>query len=284
MAKRKRNMKHRKPNKKCSRIHGGRLWSNFKLWQNKQPVHKNRATINKEFHTPFGQLAQATETAQLHHKVWEPANKVNTVPRLQHNSLLSINKFSEANYTTVFMPDEVNIFNGKQESITDTHQPIIQGWRNPATGLQQIPMKPSLTSNPTNESSPTKNNKQQNQKLMCTSYPAQNRWYITTMQQQGFQQNNMDKSNKSRVLWNVAHANSNSSHKILPRVRLNTNWTYAPKQTRPPAIKTNNKEQEIHATTKGERNQSRHRGNKTHDTNQTRLFPVVSSWGNWYIM
>ena len=55
----------------------------------------------------------------------ELANMVDIVPGLKHNLLFSINNFAQANYVTVFMPNEVNIFNGKQASITSTHQPII---------------------------------------------------------------------------------------------------------------------------------------------------------------
>ena len=110
-------------------------------------------------------MLQATETAQLQHKVREPANAVDIVPGLQHNSLLSINKFAEANYVTVFMPDEVNIFHGKQASITSTHQPIIQGWRDPATGLWRIQIKPAPTSTPKYEPAQTEHDKHQNQQI-----------------------------------------------------------------------------------------------------------------------
>ena len=57
------------------------------------------------FHTPFERVVQATETAHLHHQVQEPAKTADMVPGLQHISLLRINKFVEANYVAVFMPD-----------------------------------------------------------------------------------------------------------------------------------------------------------------------------------
>ena len=72
-------------------------------------------------------MAQVTETPQLQHQVRAPTNMVDTVPCLHHNALLSINKFGEANYVTVFTPGEVNIFDGKQASIMNTHQTIMSG-------------------------------------------------------------------------------------------------------------------------------------------------------------
>ena len=95
----------------------------------------------KKFHTPFGQMAQAIKAAQLQHQVRAPANTVDIFLGLQQNALLSINKFAKANYVTVFMLEEVNIFDGMQTRITSTHQPIVIGWRDPVTGLWKIPKK-----------------------------------------------------------------------------------------------------------------------------------------------
>ena len=89
------------------------------------PFIKTGQSSKKKFHMPFSHMAQATETTQLQHQVRAPANTVDIVPGLQHNALLSINKFAEANHVAVFMPGKVNIFDGKQASITSTHQPII---------------------------------------------------------------------------------------------------------------------------------------------------------------
>ena len=70
------------------------------------PFIKTGQPSTKIFHTPFGQVAQATETAHLQYQVRAPANTIDIVPGLQHNALLSINKFAEANYVTVFTLDE----------------------------------------------------------------------------------------------------------------------------------------------------------------------------------
>ena len=64
-------------------------------------IHAGKSSP-KVFHTPLGQIAKASIQAQLIHHVQEPARTVNTVPGLQNSSLLSISKFANANYVTVF--------------------------------------------------------------------------------------------------------------------------------------------------------------------------------------
>ena len=58
-------------------------------------------------------MVQISETAHLHEQVREPAQTVDTVPGLQHNFFLSVNKFAETNYLMVFMQAEVHIFDGE---------------------------------------------------------------------------------------------------------------------------------------------------------------------------
>ena len=50
--------------------------------------------------------------AKLHHPVREPARTVDMVPALADQSLMSINKFSQAGYVTICDNKEVNIYDG----------------------------------------------------------------------------------------------------------------------------------------------------------------------------
>ena len=59
---------------------------------------------------------------------------------LQHNSLLSVNKFAEANYLTVFTPDGLKIFDEDKTKLSSTEEPILQGCWDPTTGLWRILM------------------------------------------------------------------------------------------------------------------------------------------------
>ena len=62
----------------------------------------------KTFHTLFRQVAWTAEAAQLHILVREPAQTVDIVLELKHNSLLSISKFAEANCVTVFTSKDMH--------------------------------------------------------------------------------------------------------------------------------------------------------------------------------
>ena len=117
------------------------------------------------FHTPFRQMAQATEIEHLHLQVQELAKTVDIVPRLKHSSLLSINKFTEANYVTMFTPDRVAIFDRQQARISSTHWPIIQGWRDPETELWIIPIEPAQTATHKYAPTPAQNKKTNNQHM-----------------------------------------------------------------------------------------------------------------------
>ena len=48
------------------------------------------------------------------------------VPTLCHNSLISTSKLADANYHTVFTPDEVLVYDGEVEP---TKIPVWKGWR-----------------------------------------------------------------------------------------------------------------------------------------------------------
>ena len=82
---------------------------------------------NKIFHTPLRQTARATQTKQLIRKVHKPAHMVHLVQGLQHLSLLRINKFADANYITIFTPQDLKIFDGKTTTISSTLKTILEG-------------------------------------------------------------------------------------------------------------------------------------------------------------
>ena len=59
---------------------------------------------NKIFHMPTGTTASANFKAKLHHMVREPARRVDMVPNLNNNSLMSAGKIADAQYITVLTP------------------------------------------------------------------------------------------------------------------------------------------------------------------------------------
>jgi len=54
------------------------------------------------------------------------------------NSLLSTNKFAEANYITIFDKEEVNIYDVNNTVIAVTRRAILRGFKCPGSGLWQI--------------------------------------------------------------------------------------------------------------------------------------------------
>ena len=99
----------------------------------------------------------------------EVEQTVDIVPGLQYKSLVSINKFTEANYITVFTPDKVTIFDGEKASISSTQQPLFQGRRDPAIGLWRIPIEPEQTAPPKYTPTPQKSKNLSNHHMMINN-------------------------------------------------------------------------------------------------------------------
>ena len=95
-------------------------------------------------------MAKATEQTKLVHKVQELARTVEIIQGLQQNSLLSISKFADANYTTMLMPREDKIFDKNKSILINTEEPILQEWRDPACELWHVLSHPMGTSTETN--------------------------------------------------------------------------------------------------------------------------------------
>ena len=131
-------------------IHGGRLKSHVELQKKQRHFYQNCATLNKTVPHTIWINGTSIRNMHLQHQVRELAQTVDIVPGLQHYSLLSIDKCAEVNYITVFTPEEVTIFDGEKANISSMQQSIIQGWRDPATGLWRIQIEPKQTPLPPN--------------------------------------------------------------------------------------------------------------------------------------
>ena len=57
------------------------------------------------------------------------------VPAMKKDTLISVGKFADAGYLTVFDEEEVNIYDGLKTKIEINGKAIIKGWRDPETGL-----------------------------------------------------------------------------------------------------------------------------------------------------
>ena len=72
---------------------------------------------------------ETTFVHKLKHPVREPANRVEMVPDLVEDSLISGPKFAEAGYVTLLTPKELLIFDGKDLKITVSREAVLRGWR-----------------------------------------------------------------------------------------------------------------------------------------------------------
>ena len=112
-----------------------------------RPIHTNHATIVKTF----------PHTIRTNDKIIK--NSTPTTPSertgmINGHSPQTTIQFSPKNQQicrgklchSFFTPDKVTIFNGEKD--TSTQQVILQGWRDPATGLWRNPIVPEQTAPP----------------------------------------------------------------------------------------------------------------------------------------
>jgi hypothetical protein len=103
------------------------------------PSHCTNEPSDKWFILPSGAVIQATEIAEYPFNVRKQA-KVHITPGVSQHSLLSIGKYADANYITVFDKDTVNVYNANNTIITVTKDAILRGWRDTDNKLWRIPL------------------------------------------------------------------------------------------------------------------------------------------------
>ena len=87
------------------------------------------------FTVATGNTTPGARVAKLHHPVREPVRKVDIVPGLADQSLLSGEKFSKAGYVSICDDAEVNIYDGHTVKITVSEESVLKGWRCPRTRM-----------------------------------------------------------------------------------------------------------------------------------------------------
>ena len=92
---------------------------------------------------PNGQTLNTSFNALLLNKTLNPkARQCDILPGLQHHSLVSVGKLSDAGYCTIFMPGNkgVQVVDGNKVKIHVSGEAVLRGWRNPQ-GLWRVPLK-----------------------------------------------------------------------------------------------------------------------------------------------
>eukprot|EP00804_Cyclotella_cryptica_P020393 CCRYP_012628-RA/>CCRYP_012628-RA protein AED:0.35 eAED:0.35 QI:0/-1/0/1/-1/1/1/0/376 len=97
---------------------------------------------NQIFTFATGEQARAGNQAKQRINLRDQAAHADMVPTLCHNSLISTSKLADANYHTVFTPDEVLVYDGEVEP---TEIPVWKGWRDKDTRRWRIPLTNDIT-------------------------------------------------------------------------------------------------------------------------------------------
>ena len=111
----------------------------------KKHVNVSEEDSPKVFYNANGTKSKAGKKAKLKYKLREPATDSDMVPDLAQNSLLSTSKMADANYITIFTPEEVQVFDGNDANFKVSGQVVMKGWRCPRTKLWRVPMVESWT-------------------------------------------------------------------------------------------------------------------------------------------
>ena len=100
-------------------------------------VIDTKVPSNKIFTVATGEQAKGGNQAKLRINLRGQATTADMVPTLRHNSLISTSKLADANYHTVFTPNEVLVYDGAVEA---NKVPVWKGWRDSETGLWRVPL------------------------------------------------------------------------------------------------------------------------------------------------
>ncbi len=90
---------------------------------------------------PNGAAIKASHTTNLPFKALSAkARKADVLPALKQNSLVSVGKLADANYTTIFHPqgEGVTVHKAGTFKLRVFREPVLQGWRD-ANGLWRLP-------------------------------------------------------------------------------------------------------------------------------------------------
>jgi hypothetical protein len=133
------------------------------MWPDKNLPNMEKST--KVVSLPNGAIIKASHTTNLPFpSLSAKARQADALPGLRHNSLVSIGKFADASYTTIFHPHGkgVTVHQPGTFKVKLLHKPVLQGWRD-ANGLWQLLQIPLRTTTHASR-------KQQEVALMFTPY------------------------------------------------------------------------------------------------------------------
>ena len=165
---------------------------------------------------PNGQTLNTSFKALLPYKTLNPkARQCNILPGLQHNSLISVGKLSDAGYCTIVMPGNqgVQVVDCNKVKIHVLGEAALRGWRD-SQGLWRVPLEDG-NSMPL---SPQQLEESLNNAFDLPSTEQIIR-YLSTCLCWIPNQKDMDQGNQNRKLHRLAHAYCRKCEQNFPRIR-----------------------------------------------------------------
>jgi hypothetical protein len=107
----------------------------------------NSGKSTKVVSLPNGAIIKAFHTTNFSFpSLSAKAQRADVLPGLRHNSLVSVEKFADASFTTIFHPHSkgVTVHQPGTFKVKLLHKPVLQGWRD-ANGLWRLLQVPPRT-------------------------------------------------------------------------------------------------------------------------------------------
>mgnify|MGYP006217623273 CR=1 FL=1 len=82
----------------------------------------------------MGHTTWAMEVKLLQHKLRHPVRRVDIIPGIKMESLISMAKLADADYMAVFDKEKVEIFDANNTKVEVINGAILRGWRCKETG------------------------------------------------------------------------------------------------------------------------------------------------------
>ena len=83
----------------------------------------------KSFMVPTSQVAKAGEERILLHNLREPANICHEVPAMEQDTLWSVPKLVDAEYTPLLTKDGIEVYNTSDIKFVVSRDVVLRGWR-----------------------------------------------------------------------------------------------------------------------------------------------------------
>ena len=112
--------------------------------EDEEALNDTGQVSNKTFMFPNGTTQKATKKMMLKHELRDGALEMNIIPGL-HKPLLSVSKFADAGYTTIFDKNQASVYDASTTTIIVSKPPMLIAPRCEQSGLWTTPLEPEAS-------------------------------------------------------------------------------------------------------------------------------------------